>query len=387
MRRSLVATQTQTMKALRYAKRLVGFESPSRHSNRLISRYLEMKLTKHGFVVEKLEYRDRRNVRKVNLVAKKGSGTGGLAYFAHSDTVPADTWFTKKTGPFEPTVHQERLYGRGSCDMKGSIAAMLSAAQRFSWNELKAPLYFVVTADEEIGFYGARHVVNSSEHYREMVDGKTKVIIGEPTSLNVVHAHKGSIKIIAKARGKAAHSSSGTGLNANLAMIPFLNEMKWIHDETESDATWQNSLFDPPTVSWNIVVKDNSPALNVKPAKSTCVVYFRTMPDVDITPLLDRTQRCAQKHGIELSLIKFSDPFYADPESEFVTESLRLANRPQPRTVSYGTDGGILHELPEKIVFGPGSMEQAHTYDEWISLEQLKLGTEMYEKMVRRWCC
>ena len=375
------------MKALRYAKRLIEFKSSSRQSNRLISRYLEMKLTKHGFVVEKLEYRDRRNIRKVNLVAKKGTGTGGLAYFAHSDTVPADVWFTKKVGPFEPTVQQDRLYGRGSCDMKGSIAAMLTAAQRFSWDEFKAPLYFVVTADEEVGYYGARHVVNSSEHYREMVEGKTKVIIGEPTSLNVVHAHKGSIKIIAKARGEAAHSSSGNGKNANLAMIPFLNEMKWIHDETETDSTWQNSMFNPPTVSWNIVIKDNSPALNVKPSKSTCVVYFRTMPEVDTTPLLRRTQQCAKKHGIELSLIKFSDPFYADPESEYVRDSLKLANRPQAQTVSYGTDGGVLHELENKIVFGPGSMDQAHTFDEWISLEQLKQGTELYERMVRHWCC
>ena len=375
------------MKALRYAKRMIEFESESRRSNRLISRYLEMKLTKHGFVVEKVQYRDRRNVRKINLVAKKGAGTGGLAYFGHSDTVPAENWFNKKIGPFEPVVHQERLYGRGSCDMKGSIAAMLTAAQRFSWDEFKAPLYFVVTADEEIGFYGARHVVNSSEHYQEMIEAQTKAIIGEPTALDVVHAHKGSIKIIAKARGESAHSSSQSGKNANLAMIPFLNEMKWIHDETEADAEWQNSLFDPPTVSWNIVIKDNSPALNVKPSKSTCVVYFRTMPGVNTTPLLQRTQRCANKHDIELSLIKFSDPFYADPDSDFVVESLKLANRPQARTVSYGTDGGVLNGLQDKIVFGPGSIDQAHTHDEWISLEQLKLGTEMYEKMIRRWCC
>ena len=375
------------MKALRYAKRMIELESESRRSNRHMSRYLEMKLTKHGFVVEKVQYRDRRNIRKINLVAKKGTGTGGLAYFGHSDTVPAENWFSKKVGPFEPVVHQERLYGRGSCDMKGSIAAMLTAAQRFSWDEFKAPLYFVITADEEIGFYGARHVVNSSEHYREMVEGQTKAIIGEPTSLDVVHSHKGSVKIIAKARGEAAHSSSKSGKNANLAMIPFLNEMKWIHDETEADAVWQNSLFSPPTVSWNIVIKDNSPALNIKPSKSTCVVYFRTMPDVNTTPLLQRTQRCANKHGIELSLIKFSDPFYADPESEFVVESLKLANRPQAKTVSYGTDGGVLNELQDKIVFGPGSIDQAHTHDEWISLEQLKLGAEMYEKMIRKWCC
>ena len=114
-----------------------------------------MKLTKHGFVVEKIEYLDSRRVRKVNLVAKKGTGHGGLAYFSHSDVVPATKWFTKKFGPFEPTIARQRLYGRGSCAMKGSIACMLAASQQFSWDDLKKPIYFVVTADEEVGYLGA----------------------------------------------------------------------------------------------------------------------------------------------------------------------------------------------------------------------------------------
>jgi acetylornithine deacetylase len=83
------------MKTLRYAKRLIGFDSTSSNSNRSIAKYLEMKLTKHGFVVEVVEYRDSNNTRKVNVIAKKGSGHGGLAYFGHSDVVPAKGWFTK----------------------------------------------------------------------------------------------------------------------------------------------------------------------------------------------------------------------------------------------------------------------------------------------------
>lgn len=353
----------------------------------MVSKYLEMKLTKHGFVVEKLEYRDKKDVRKVCLVAKKGAGTGGLAYFAHSDVVPAKSWFSKKFGPFEPRVARERLYGRGSCDMKGSIATMLAAAQKFSWDDLKRPFYFVVTADEEVGFVGAKYIVEESKQYREMVNGGTKAIIGEPTSLEVIHAHKGSIKIVAKSRGEAAHSSTTAGKNANHAMIPFLVEMKKIYDESESDIKWQNNLFNPPTFSWNILVKDNSPALNVKPSKSTCMMYVRTMPDVDVQPLLERTKKCAEECGLELSIKKFATPFYVDESSEFVTTSMKLANRNQAKSVSYGTDGGVFTEIEDKIVFGPGSIQQAHTNNEWISLEQLKLGTEIYGKMIRHWCC
>ena len=210
----------RSMKALRYAKRLIGFDSTSHLSNRAIAKYLEMKLTKHGFIVEVVEYVDDNKQRKVNLVAKKGNGFGGLAYFAHSDVVPAPRWFTDKFTPFQPAIARERLYGRGSCDMKGSISCMLAAAQRVGWDDLKEPFYFCVTADEEVGFHGARCVAEESKLYREMVEHKTKGLIGEPTSLQIVHAHKGSIEMIAKAKGKAGHSSTHAHDNANLKMIP-----------------------------------------------------------------------------------------------------------------------------------------------------------------------
>lgn len=375
------------MKALRYAKRLVGFDSTSHKSNKLISQYLEMKLTKHGFVVERVEYEDSRGVKKVNLVAKKGGGTGGLAYFGHSDVVPAKRWFTKQFGPFEPSVARERLYGRGSCDMKGSIACMLAATQQFDWDELKQPLYFVVTADEEVGFVGARAVVADSKVYREIVDTGTKAIIGEPTSLEVVHAHKGSVKIVAAAKGVAGHSSSREGVNANLKMIPFLTEMKAIYDETESDSKWQNDMFEPPTLSWNIGIKDDSPALNVTASKSVCTMYLRPMPGVDVGPLLERVSHCADANQIKIKVDHWGNGMFVNPGSDFVCDALKLAHRKQSNTVSYGTDGGVFTEIENKIVLGPGSIAQAHTADEWISLEQLNLGTEMYQKMIRHWCC
>lgn len=377
----------KSKKALRYARRLIEFDSVSHKSNRLVNRYLESKLTKHGFVIENLRYRDKKKVRKSCLVAKKGSGTGGLAYFSHSDVVPAKNWFSKKFGAFEPKVANSRLYGRGSCDMKGSIAAMLAAAQQFSWDEFKEPFYFVVTSDEETSFAGAKHVVEESKQYREMVAGGTRAIIGEPTMLEVVHAHKGGYKIVAKSFGEAAHSGTTAGKNANMDMIPFLTEMKAIVDETESDSKWKNDLFNPPTMSWNVIFRDNSPAMNIKPAKSTCVIYLRTMPEVDAEPLLERVRNCAEANNLKLKIHDYGAPFYASANSPFVTESLKLANRKSAKTVSYGTDGGFFTELENKIVFGPGSIEQAHTHNEWISTEQLELGSEMYRKMIRHWCC
>ena len=375
------------MKTLRYAKRLIGFDSTSHLSNRKIAKYLEMKLTKHGFVVEVVEYRDSNNQRKINVIAKKGSGHGGLAYFGHSDVVPAKRWFTKKYGPFEPAIGRERLYGRGSVDMKGSIACMLMAAQRVAWDDLKQPVYICITADEETGFHGAKCVVEESKLYREMVDTGTKAIIGEPTMLEIVHAHKGSVILTAKARGKAAHSSSRSGSNANLKLIPFLAEMKAIHDLTESDSTWHNEMFDPPTLSWNISMRDNGPARNVKASRSKCSVYFRSMPGINHEPLLERVRKVAEENDLKLEIQRQGEPFFVDPSSDFVTTMLELSHKKKAKTVSYGTDGGVLSEIENKVICGPGSIEQAHTKNEWISLEQLTQGTELYSKMIRHWCC
>lgn len=375
------------MTALDFAQRLVAFESTSALSNAPVSDYVEATLKELGFEIERLEYDDARGVRKVSIVGKKGRGRGGLAYFGHTDVVPADPWFTDEHGPFEPTLKGDRLYGRGSCDMKGSIACMLAAASRFSPGDFQRPLYVTCTADEEVGYGGAKQVARESELFREMVAGSARGIIGEPTRLEVVYAHKGTYGFRATARGRAAHSSTRQGLNANLAMIPFLVEMKAIHDETERDPAWQNDEFDPPSVTWNIGINDHTRAVNITPPQSICTVYFRPMPGLQPELLLDRARRAAEEHGLEFEVLSKGGPLYVDRGSPYVREMLELAGRREPRTVAYGTDGTMLTALKDLIVIGPGDIAQAHTHDEWISLEQLERGTDLYARAIERWCC
>ena len=375
------------MDALDFNRQLVAFESTSVLSNAEVSDHVDDVLKGMEFETERIEYTDGNGVKKVNVIGKKGPGTGGMAYFGHTDVVPADPWFSDEFGPFEPTVVDERLYGRGSCDMKGSIACMLAAAERFKASELKRPIYITCTADEEIGYGGATQVSERSVLFREMVDGDSCGIIGEPTELEVVYAHKGTCGMLATSRGKASHSSTRAGLNANLAMIPYLAEMKAIHDETESDPAWQNEEFDPPTLSWNIGINDHTTAVNITPPQSVCTVYFRAMPGQDIDDLVDRAMRKARECGIEFELKSRAPPLYIDPDSDYVKEVLGLAERPVPTTVCYGTDGGVLTDLKKKVVIGPGDIAQAHTHDEWIALEQLEAGTELYARMIRHWCC
>ena len=375
------------MDSLQYTKELVAFESTSVLSNLPIGDHIQETLRRLGFTTERIEYDDAHGVRKVNIVGKKGDGVGGMAYFGHTDVVPADPWFTDEHGPFEPTVKGDRMYGRGSCDMKGSVACMLAAAEQFSTAELKKPIYVTCTADEEIGYGGAAQVAQRSELFAEMVSGEANGIVGEPTMLNVVYAHKGTYGFTATSRGKAAHSSTRNGINANLAMIPFLVEMKALYEETESNTDLHNNEFDPPTMSWNIGINDHTKAINITPPQSVCTVYFRPPPGQDGQSLLDRAHSKAKELGIDFEVRSCANPLYVDPKSDFIQEMLQLSGQDTATTVSYGTDGAMLTALKKIVVFGPGDIAQAHTHDEWVALEQLELGTEMYAKLIRNWCC
>jgi acetylornithine deacetylase len=374
------------MDALSCLKEMIAFESTSALSNAPVSDYVETTLKSLDFATERVDFDDAAGVRKVNIIGKKGSGGGGLAYFGHTDVVPADPWLFDDHGPFTPTVKGDRLYGRGSCDMKGSIACMIDAARQVSAADLKQPIYITCTADEEVGYGGAQQVAERSELFREMVAGDSHGIIGEPTMLEVVYAHKGTYGIRATSHGKAAHSSTREGLNANLAMIPFLTEMKRIHDETEADPAWQHDEFDPPTITWNIGINDHTKAVNITPPQSVCTVYFRPMPGQKPDELLDRVRAAAEEHGLELEVKSRANPLYVQPDSPFVKAMLELADRTTPRTVAYGTDGTMFTALKQLIVFGPGDIAQAHTHDEWIALEQVERGVEMFGRAIKKWC-
>ncbi len=376
------------MDALQFTKDLVAFESPSSVSNVAVSDYVEDLLLKLGFTTERVEYEDARGVLKCNIIGKKGDGDGGLGFFAHTDVVPVTDWFSEKYGPFDPHVKDERLYGRGSCDMKGSLACMLEAASRFSGKDLKHPVYITATADEEVGYHGARRVVRHSELYQEMADNCINGIVGEPTRLQVVHAHKGSCGFHAISRGVAAHSSTDKGLNANWAMIPFLVEMKAMHEETETDPQWQNEEFDPPTVSMNLGINDHTTAVNITPPQSICTIYMRPMPGQDSSVWLDRARAVAKENGLEFEVRVDGAAFYTSPDCEFVKELCDLADCDRSTTVSYGTDGSVLGEkLDNLVVWGPGDIAQAHTRDEWIALDQLKRGANLFSQAIRKWCC
>lgn len=381
--------------ALRHAGALCESPTVSDTPNAAAAEYVRGVVGNLG-KVEVTTYEDPRGVTKTNLVAafgpaadaSSGGPSGhGLALAAHTDVVPAVDWHDATPGPFVPTVVGDRLYARGACDMKGPLAAMLAAIERTDLSTLTGPLYLVATADEEVGFVGARQLMQTDGLYRRLVEDRVPMLVGEPTELAVVHAHKGSCLITATARGVAGHSSGTAGRNANWAMIPFLAEMAEIRTETERDARWHDDRFAPPTLGLNVTVNDGNRAINVTSDRSVCHIYVRPMPTVPVGPLVDRLTDAAGRHGLEISVERAGEAVYVEPDSPFVTLVGEVAGTAPPRTVSYGTDAAaFVADIPEVVVCGPGSIEQAHTRDEFITLGQLSAGVAFFGRLIDR-CC
>jgi acetylornithine deacetylase len=144
--------------------------------------------------------------------------------------------------------------------------------------------------------------------------------------------------------------------------------------------------FDPPTVCWNIGINDHTRAVNITPPQSICTVYFRPMPGQNPETLIERARRAAANCGLEFEVKIDARPLYIDPASPYVREALALAGVEKPTTVAFGTDGAMFGALQNMIVCGPGDIAQAHTNDEFITLEALDQGTALFERMIRCWC-
>jgi acetylornithine deacetylase len=361
------------------AKALIAFPSPSQQSNEAVATYLATLLRELGFNVEELSYLDG-DKRKTSLVATKGSGAGGLGIFSHSDTVPGDPdgW-----EPFSPKIEGDRLIGRGATDMKGAVAASIVAAAPYSAEQLRHPITLVITADEEVGYGGAKQVAAESQTLAK--NWPTYGIIGEPTSMRPVYAHKGGIRIRVTAHGVAAHTSTDKGISANFLIAPFLAEMAELNALVKSEPRFQNTEFDPPTNGFNLVLSDGNTAANVTAAKTVCTVGFRPMPNDSRDEVIDRVLASAKKYNLEADWY-VHEPFYVDRNSPLIKAALAATGLPAAETVPFGTEAAIFKDHAQLVILGPGDIAQAHTKGEWIAIEQLHRAVEIYRQLIDHFC-
>ena len=372
------------MDVIELTKELVAIESETHHSNVAVSDHIESVMRTIGFEIERISYIDTElcdePTEKVNLVGRLGPDTdGGIGFFGHSDVVPGGQGWT----PYEPIVRDGKLYGRGSCDMKGAVASMLVAAGQVGIDQLRYPVFVAVTADEEMGHTGAKYIVENSNLLG--AGWPRYAVVGEPTEMIPVYAHKGGVRIDVTAHGRAAHTSTERGISANLLMAPFLAEMAELATLFKTEQRFQNGEFDPPTNGFNMVIDDGGCKLNVTAAKTVCSLGLRAMPDAAVDEATDLIVEAAKRHGFAVAVSGF-DPFYISPASDFIQHACRLTGHEHALAVPYGTEAVWYQARAETLVLGPGDIAQAHTMGEWVTTEQLNRAVDLYGRFIREFC-
>jgi acetylornithine deacetylase len=361
-------------------REFVDIKSVSRWSNSKISDLVEDRMKACGLVVERLSYTDESGELKISLVGKKGEGKGGVGFFSHTDTVPGQE---QDWDAYHGVVEDDKLYGRGSCDMKGPLACTLIAAASVDATQLKKPIVVVATADEEVGGGGAYQVTKESQILESI---RPEVgVVAEPTSLIPVYSHKGAAHIVVTAHGEAAHTSTGLGQSANFLIAPFLAEMAILAQEIKHDDRFLNHEYQPPSNGFNMVITDYDTKQNVSAARSTCHICFRTMPNDQSETLVKELVQKAEDYGFEVSS-NISYPYYLDPQNPVIQLASKLTGGKTPETVPYGTDAIHLKEKVDIVVLGPGSIAQAHTVGEYVEIPQLYEAVDIYTKMIHEVC-
>ena len=349
---------------------LVRIDSRSSLSNIPVAERIEAELA--GFEIERIDYTDGAGVPKRALVAHRGP-PGGFGLSGHMDTVPATGWQGDPwSGRFEGGI----IHGLGSQDMKGAVAACILAARRAP---LDVPSTLLITCDEETTKAGAAAIAERSELARSK--NLRGIFVAEPTSLIPVRGHRVHIQFKAEAMGVQAHSSTGQGVNANWAMIPFLAEMKAVFERLRSDPALQDTAYDPPFSDFNLVLDNHGTANNVTVAFATAHIKFRYSRSVDPAPILDAVRGAARRAGLKLTEAREGAPPELPVEHPLVALAVRHTNRPAT-TAPYGTDASELQGLAPCVVLGPGSIATAHTPHECVALADLEAACKLFARLL-----
>ena len=352
------------------AQDLVRIDSRSSVSNMAVVERLERELS--GFDVERIPYVDEDGVDKCALVATRG--TGGLAFSGHMDTVPDTGWLTD---PWSGRIEEDTLFGLGSADMKGPVAAIVIAAQTLPG---RIPVALLLTTDEETTKSGARAVVGS-----ELVRQYTPcgIVVAEPTRLQPVRGHRSHIEFTAIARGVQAHSSTGRGRNANWDLIPFLAALREIHERLRTDPLLQDTAYDPVFSDFNPIIENHGTAVNVTVPKATVRVKYRYSAGIDPASVIDSVQRAADAAGLVLSTKHEGHPPELPADHLLIQTATELTGAPAV-TAPYGTDASELQAIAPCVVLGPGDITTAHTPHEEVSLSALATAVPLFQRMAQR---
>ncbi|MEQ1652725.1 MAG: acetylornithine deacetylase [Hyphomicrobium sp.] len=357
--------------------RLVAFDTTSHKSNLALIAFVEDYLLQHGIVSVRVPSPEGD---KACLFATIGpNDIGGIALSGHTDVVPVEgqMW---DSDPFTLRAADGRLYGRGTCDMKGFLACVLAAVPDFKRRALNTPIHIAFSYDEEIGCLGVRPMI--AEFGRTLPKPRL-AIIGEPTSMLVVDAHKGPVRWQVDVTGRAAHSSMAhLGVNAVTYATRLVAELERIEAELKVSA--RNDRFEPPYATLQVTKFEGGTATNIVPVSCRFSFDVRSIPGLDIDAIecrvrtfaeavcLPQMREIAHEASIVIARANSVPPFGVSADSEIVALTLKLAGQNKTHAVSYATEAGLFQDAGSAaIVCGPGDIAQAHTANEWIAASEV----------------
>jgi acetylornithine deacetylase len=368
---------------------LVAFDTTSRESNLYLIEFVRDYLA--GFDVPcELVYNEQRS--KANLFATIGpADVPGIVLSGHTDVVPVDgqPW---TVAPFELTERDGKLYGRGTADMKGYIACVLALVPSLVKATLRKPVHIALSYDEEVGCLGVRSLLAELEQrpVKPML-----CIIGEPTELKPVLGHKGKLAMRCDVHGEACHSAyAPLGVNAIEYAAELIGELGRIGHRLQAPKL-HDARFDPPFSTVQTGVISGGKALNIVPADCRFDFEIRALPSFDPNDVAQELKAYAEQQVLprmravsEQSEIRFSElsayPGLAtDAHSEAAELIAAFSDSREFGTVAFGTEGGLFDAagIPT-VVCGPGSMDQGHKPDEFVSLQQLTECDAMLQRML-----
>jgi len=360
---------------------LIGFRTISGEDNSALINYCEDYLHKLGATSFKTFDKEKKRINLfATLKSKNTNGIKPIILSGHTDTVPVSkSW---STDPFKATIKGDKLYGRGSCDMKGFIACTLAFAPIYAKTNLNRDIHFSFTFDEETACLGAPILIEELKK-RNIKDGIC--IVGEPTKMKIIDAHKGCYEYTTHFEGLAGHSSAPhKGVSAVEFATKYANKLIELREDLKKRAP-KDSIFDPPFSTLQVGGIFGGIAHNVIADK--CYINWETRPvvkedgiflnnQIDAYAnevLLPEMKKVFKNSKITKEIIGEVTGFDRVEKSEACELVSSLTGDNSREVVSFGTEAGLFQEIGiSTVVCGPGSIEQAHKVDEFIELSELK---------------
>ncbi|GIB54129.1 acetylornithine deacetylase [Vibrio cholerae] len=321
---------------------------------------------------------------KQNLIAKLGSGEGGLLLAGHSDTVPFDEgrW---NYNPHALTQANNRFYGLGTADMKGFFAFIYEAVKNVDWSKQTKPLYVLATCDEETTMLGARHFTENAPFKPDYC------IIGEPTSLVPIRAHKGHVANAIRVTGKSGHSSNpALGVNAIEIMHEVLFALMQLRDRLIKEYHHPGFEIPTPTLNLGHIHGGDSP----NRICGCCELHYdvRPLPGISLDGLdnlmRDALREVQQKWPGRIELIPLHDPipgYECAHDHPFIHGISEICEQ-EAQTVNYCTEAPFLQQICPTLVLGPGSIDQAHQPDEFLAFEFIDPTVRVLSRAMQKYC-